>query len=96
MTTQEIENQIKKTVFKHLNPSQYQAFLFGSRVKGSPRQWSDYDVGIHGKDAVPLETIGLINEDLENSSLPVMVDVVDFSQVPNTFKNIALRNIKPW
>jgi len=88
------EAEIKKIIFQFLNPKDYQVFIFGSRVTGKAKKFSDYDVGIFGKKPVPWHVLSEIEEALEESDLPYKVDVVDFSLVTSNFKKVALLKIK--
>lgn len=90
------EELIKKAIFKHLPTDRYQVFLFGSRVSGQATAFSDYDVGVLGKEKVPLATLALIEEELEDSDLPYHVDVVDFRRVGGKFRRLAFRGRKLW
>ncbi|KKQ89610.1 MAG: Toxin-antitoxin system, toxin component family protein [Berkelbacteria bacterium GW2011_GWA2_38_9] len=90
------ESQIQNIIFKHLPAKDYQVFVFGSRATGRAKKWSDYDIGIQGKKPLALQILSKIDEDLEESDIPYLVDVVDFSQVRDKFKQFALKNIKLW
>jgi len=94
LTFKKAEKEIKKIIFRFLNLKEYQVFIFGSRVTGKAKKFSDYDVGIFGKKPISFETLGLIDEAFENSDLPYIINVVDFSMVPKNFKKIALSKIK--
>jgi uncharacterized protein len=96
MTDTEVKKQIKQIIFKHLPPKEYRVFLYGSRVTGKAWKWSDYDVGIMGDGPVPTMTLVEIEDDLENSDLPVMVEVVDFYKVGESFKQLALQKVELW
>lgn len=96
MTQPQIENDIKKLIFKHLSPKKYKVFVYGSRATGRARKWSDYDIGIMGKEEAPHAIMANLSEELENSDIPVNVDVVDFHYVSDRFKNLALYKIIPW
>lgn len=89
MTEEESIQTIRSIIFKYLPEDEYNSFIFGSRAGKKAREWSDFDIGIKGKQKVPLSTLGLIKEDLENSRIPYKVDVVDFSRVPEKFKKVA-------
>lgn len=82
---------IRDIISSYLPGGDCEVFIFGSRASGRARKWSDIDVGIAGKQRVPLSALGLINEALEKSHLPFKVDVVDFSRVPEDFKTEALK-----
>lgn len=97
MTQKQIENQIKAIIFKHISPREYKIFVYGSRATGRARKWSDWDIGVIGKKHLPPLAISAIEEELENSlDIPYNVDVVDFSQVSEEFKQVALQTIVPW
>lgn len=93
----QIENDIKKIIFKHLSPEEYQVFVYGSRATGKARKWSDYDIGLLGDRPVSDRVIMNIEEELEESpDILYNVDVVDFSTVSKDFKSIAMQKIIPW
>ena len=88
------EKEIKKIIYRFLDPKKYQIFIFGSRASGRAKKYSDYDIGIWGKRRLPSEIKVFIEEALENSDLPVKVDIVDFSLVSPGFRKIALSKTK--
>ena len=94
MLSQKIKNQIKNTARKYLKKD-YRLFIFGSRVGGQKRKFSDIDLGILGKDKLPGHIVVKIKEEFENSPLPYKVDVVDFSKVSEDFKKVAIKQIIP-
>lgn len=96
MDLKQVEAEIKKIVFKHFPPKKYQIFLFGSRATLTSRRFSDYDIGIIGKKPIPSPKISAVKEELEESKIPVVVDVIDFSQVDPEFKHIAMQKTKLW
>lgn len=79
----------KTIVCSYLPKGNYQVFLFGSRATDRHHRYSDIDIGIEGKDSVPQSVMAQITGELEESDLPVQVDVVDFSRVSSEFKNVA-------
>ena len=94
MNAREAEKTIKEIIFKFLNPQEYEVFIFGSRARDKARKFSDYDVGIRGKKPVAGNVLVEIEEALEESDLPFMVDVVDFSLVSDKFREVALSKVK--
>lgn len=83
---------IKKILSKYLPTSEYKAFIFGSRAAGTSRKFSDIDLGISGPTPIDRDKLTKINFDLEDSDIPYIVDVVDFSSVSDKFKQTALQN----
>jgi predicted nucleotidyltransferase len=55
-------------------------YIFGSRVKGNFRPGSDIDLAVMNQGLAP-KTIAKVLDDCTESSLPVMVDLVDFSRL---------------
>ena len=89
--TKKPEHKIKDILEEFLDPEDYEFFVFGSRADGESQEFSDYDIGISGKRSIPLKTLSLIREAFEESDLPFKVDIVDFSQVSQKFKDQALK-----
>lgn len=87
--------KIQKIIFNFLDPKEIQAFIYGSRALGFAHRYSDIDIGIIGKKKIPANILSQIDEMLEESDLPYIVEVVDFSNVSKEFKNLALKKIIP-
>jgi predicted nucleotidyltransferase len=92
--SKKIEKKIKEIIFRFLDRKEYQVFIFGSRISGKAKKYSDYDIGIWGKKPIPSEIKVFIEEALEESDIPYKVDIVDFSLVPSRFKKLALAKVK--
>lgn len=86
---------IKDIVRKHLPSTEYKAFLFGSRVAGNHRKFSDVDLGILGNKPIPSDVFFNLQQDLEDSDIPYIVELLDFSSVAESFKSKALTNTIP-
>lgn len=72
-------------------------FLFGSRAEGNYRRDSDYDVGVIGlSDEQFRELRFLLNGFLESSIIPHKLDLVNFDQVRDEFKKVALEKTILW
>ncbi len=67
-----------------------QVVIFGSRAKGTARKYSDLDIGLLGQSKLPFAQIVALKNQFYESSLPYTVDLVDFANVEESFKNIAL------
>lgn len=93
MLDQNTLSVLKSIINKHLDDSKYRAFIFGSRTQPKHRKFCDLDVGIMGSTILSASTLLQIKEDLSNSDLPYLTDVVDFSAVSENFKKKALSNI---
>lgn len=85
--------EIKKILFKYLDPKKDKAFIFGSRATGSTRKFSDIDIGIKSEKKIRSLTLSDIEEAFEESDIPYAVDIVDFSQVSDKFNEVAKQKI---
>lgn len=84
---------IRKTIYKYLPEEEYRVFVYGSRADGTAEKWSDIDVGIVGKEKVPFRKLALIMDEVEESDIPYKVDIVDFTNASEGFKELALKRI---
>ena len=76
-----LKNEVKKIVFKYIDPKGVKVFIFGSRVSGTNVKFSDIDLGFESDKKIPYNLIMDIEDDFENSNIPYSVDIVDFSKV---------------
>jgi uncharacterized protein len=61
-------------------------FLFGSRAKGTHTTGSDIDIAIDNITEISNKIMGKIKEEIEASTIPFFVDVVDIHAVTNEMK----------
>lgn len=83
---------IQQVIAKYLDIQDYSVFLFGSRAVGRHARFSDVDIGIEGTQRIPGFVIQRIKGDLEESDIPYRVDIVDFSTMSDSFKQVALKH----
>ncbi len=95
MLYQQSEVYLKKLLTERL-PIKSRIFLFGARAKGETNSTSDIDIGILPKETLDNTILWELQETIEESFIPYHVDLVDFSQVSETFKQQALKKIVPW
>lgn len=62
--------------------------VFGSRVSGKVKSWSDLDLVLEGTAPLPFSLIGALAEAFEESDLPWKVDLVDRKTVSDAFGKI--------
>lgn len=65
--------------------------VFGSRIKGTQKKYSDLDLAFAKDDGTKLglSRICRIKEDFEESNLPIKVDVLDYYALSPEFKKIV-------
>ena len=91
------EKSIKEIIFRHLTDDKWWVFLFGSRTAQINSQRADYDVGLFSQNSsLPLLVMSKIEGELEESNIPYIVDIVDFSKVDDNFKKVAGRKVILW
>ena len=67
-------------------------YVFGSRARGDHRQNSDLDLLFEMKDKLKLFELGSIKDALEDSSIPVKVDLVDLDDVAESYLKGILKD----
>ncbi|WP_051341540.1 nucleotidyltransferase family protein [Azospirillum halopraeferens] len=70
---------VRRLVFDRLAGYPARVYLFGSCARGAPRPYSDIDVAIEPLHPLPPALLATLAEDLEDSTVPYFVDVVDLS-----------------
>jgi len=87
---------IKNTLLNTLGKKdEYKVFLFWSRVIWNYRKNSDYDIWII-KWKNRIDFLELIRMKSELNELPYLIDLVDFNDVSDDFKSLALKKIEKW
>lgn len=68
-------------------------WVFGSRARGDHKPFSDLDILIDGP-SLPPGLLALVRERLEESSLPINVDLVLESELASSYRDGVLRDRK--
>lgn len=89
-------NLAKEMILKEINLEKYAVFLFGSQVTKPISRKSDIDIGVLGHEKMPFSKICAIKEVIDESNVPFKVDIVDFYNADEEFKQVALKNIVIW
>ncbi|AWK85148.1 nucleotidyltransferase family protein [Azospirillum thermophilum] len=87
---------VKRTVFDRLAGHPARVYLFGSRARGDAGQRSGIDVAIEPPEPRQPGLIALIDEDLEESTVPYFVDVVDLSTAGSKLRDAVKRESVEW
>jgi predicted nucleotidyltransferase len=87
-----LEDKYKKIIIdiikKHL-PS-CKIYLFGSRARKQHKPGSDFDLAVDVGRKIGFYVTSAIKDEIEETSIPVFVDIVDVNDVsPDFLKNIA-------
>ncbi|MDR0942055.1 MAG: nucleotidyltransferase substrate binding protein, partial [Holosporales bacterium] len=82
---------IIKTIKKYLK-SPVVIYAYGSRAKGKAKKYSDLDLAVDcGGKNIPDDALNSIKSELEESLLPIRVDIIDLNSVSPAFYN-AIKN----
>ncbi len=87
-------NAVTDLAKKYFPDRHFKVFLFGSRAWGTANERSDFDIGIESDEKMPSETFLPMQWDLEEIPVLQKVDLVDFADVSETFRNHAKKKIK--
>ena len=63
-----------------------EVWVYGSRVKGNARKYSDLDLVIKGNQRIQQNVLLGLKEAFEESDLPFCVDVLDWNRISDEFK----------
>ncbi len=88
---------VKDIVLANLKNYRCKVFLFGSRAINKLHWASDIDIGIEGLDTKKFNKIRReVSLAVDDTIVPFEIDIVNFNEVSNEFKRVALRKIILW
>jgi predicted nucleotidyltransferase len=88
-----IKTEIRKKMSEYFSPETASVFIFGSRASGNAKYNSDWDIGVMSKEKIPGHVFEKARESLEEIQTLQSFDLVDFANVPDSFKKIAVKKI---
>lgn len=62
--------------------------VFGSRVNGSAKPYSDLDIAIKCNEKIDRKIFNGLKEALQESTLPIRVDILDWSSISEEFREV--------
>ncbi len=64
-----------------------EVWAYGSRVNGKNHDASDLDLVLRGPnlEPIPLEQLAKLEEALEESNIPILIDIQDWTRIPESF-----------
>lgn len=90
----QIKQWLATTLEENLRDISYRAFIFGSQANRAELIRSDIDVGILADDEIPAINMFKIGIAIEDMPMLYKIDLVDFKQVTEKFKSVALQNVE--
>lgn len=92
---QNILTELQDILAKHI--PNINVFVYGSRVKGRSYPGSDLDLVLIAPYEKPIEksTLYELRNALEESNIPILVDFLDWAQMPESFKSEIKGTMRP-
>lgn len=77
---------ISKTIKKHISDCEIR--VFGSRIKGKARRYSDIDIAIITNGKIEWSILGKIGDEFAESEIPYRIDIIDWNAIDESFRKI--------
>ena len=88
--------ELRRMVLAALGEHDAAVWLFGSCARGEARQHSDIDIAILARDELPVGFFGGLQADIEESTIPYDVDLVDLRHADVGLIDEVHREGVPW
>jgi uncharacterized protein len=88
--------ELRRMVLGALGEHDAAVWLFGSCARGKPRQHSDIDIAILPRDELPFGFFAELDADIEESTIPYDVDLVDIRNADPALIGEIQREGVPW
>lgn len=94
MLLREVDKQLIIRLAREVFKEPVKIWAFGSRVNGQAHDGSDLDlVVISGnQESLDAEQFFMFKEAIQESSIPILVQVMDWHRIPESFKTNILEN----
>ncbi|MBS1988042.1 nucleotidyltransferase domain-containing protein [Candidatus Dependentiae bacterium] len=93
-TVTRFKDELLKIIHKHLPGCQ--VYLFGSRARASHQEGADMDIALDTGEKIDFRILFKIKDEIEETTIPVFVDIIDLNSVSNSFKNEIKQDMIPW
>ena len=90
----EYKQQLLAIVYKHV--PECTVYLFGSRARGDDQHGSDIDIAIDIGHPISYQTLLAIGIDIDETTIPMKVDVVDLHTASDELKKDILKEGIVW
>ena len=81
---------VRQILAEHVPACEVRAF--GSRVTQSAKKYSDLDLAVVSVTALDRSTLARLKEAFEDSDLPILVDVLDWQEISQSFREIIAKD----
>ncbi|MBD3232003.1 hypothetical protein GF322_05100 [Candidatus Dependentiae bacterium] len=90
----DIKDTLLKIIYKYL--PNCRVYLFGSRAKGTNKQGADIDLALNSGHKIDWKILCDIKEEVENTTIPVFVDLIDVNSIDNEFLEQIQKEWVEW
>ena len=84
--TDEHLSEVRRILSEHMPDCE--ARVFGSRVRGRARKYSDLDIALVGDAKIDERRIESLKDAFADSDLPFRVDVLDWHAISDSFRKV--------
>lgn len=89
-------DQVRAIVLARTASLPVAVYLFGSRASGTASDYSDVDIAIEAKGPLPPAFFSDLVEELEESTVPYRVDVVNLAETEEAFRARVMATGIKW
>ncbi len=93
---EDVLQRTKTLVLRALSDFPVTVYLFGSFARQEGRPHSDIDIAVEPRGSLPPGTLAQLREELEESTIPRKVEVVDLRDVDPEFRDRVRREGVVW
>lgn len=88
------KEELREIIDKHIPGCL--VYLFGSRARQTHREGADIDIALDAGVKIDFSIISKIKDEIEETTIPVFVDIIDLNAVSDTFKNEIKQEMILW
>lgn len=83
---EEYLTEIRRILAKHVSDCEVR--VFGSRIEGKAREFSDLDLVLVGGEKLNWRKVERLKDAFASSNLPMTIDIIDWHAISNEFRAI--------
>jgi predicted nucleotidyltransferase len=83
---------LERLLFEPLKARGARVWIFGSRARGDQKKFSDLDVLFEESNPISLVELSKIREELEESELPIKVDLVAVKDLAESYRASVMKD----
>lgn len=85
---------LKTTLKKQFGDGNIKFYIFGSRAKGTQKEYSDIDIAVDNQgQKISTDILLSAISEFENSTFPYEVDIIDLNSIEENFKSLITSDL---